>query len=63
MNEYEALGRLHLEHENLKREYAKLLGVVRWITTGEVTVDRVSVTGDSWNLAPLAPKPPEDADA
>jgi hypothetical protein len=54
MNELEALGRLHLEHVNLKREYAKLLEVIGWVASGEVTPDRLTVKGETWALAERA---------
>jgi len=59
---YELVGRKQEAIENLQLEYAKLLNLVRWLKSGEATLDRVTVDGDSWNLAPAA-KPVEEPSA
>lgn len=52
---YELLGRKQEIIENQHAEYMKMLGVLREIKDGKISLDRLHVEADSWSVDPLAP--------
>lgn len=57
---YENLGRKQTELDNLTAEYARLLGVLACVVSGEIAHDRVTVDypAQTWSVAAVAVEEP-----